>query len=150
MIPDYNSVPLRCLTLPKVNRFFIYKEYGAKYEMMMRDMASMQRAMPALETNQKGIEILASSLGSEKSCTESPGKRALTIADLLVKVRTSSAGAWLSHLCGDCGQLPLTRYPADSEDVQISPLVCRAFEGHAGGRLCQFPYGGRKYIDPPA
>lgn len=73
-----------------MNRFFIYKEYGAKYEMMIRDVASVHRAMPALETHQKGIEILASSLGSEKSCTEYANKRALSIGDLLVKVRPSS------------------------------------------------------------
>lgn len=70
----------------QVNRFFIYKEYGAKYEMMIKDIASAQRAMPALETHQKGLEILASSLGSEKSCTEYTQKKALAIGDLLVKV----------------------------------------------------------------
>lgn len=69
-----------------MNRFFIYKEYGAKYEMMMRDIASVQRAMPASETYERGFEILASSLGSEKSRTEHTKKKASTISDLLVKV----------------------------------------------------------------
>lgn len=91
------AVTLRFLTLSKVNRFFIYKEYGAKYEMMIKDIASVQRAMPALETHQKGIEILASSLGSEKSCTEYTKKRALSIGDLLIKVgATSTAGCFVA------------------------------------------------------
>ena len=83
------DVVLRSLTFPKMNRFFIYKEYGAKYEMMIKDIASVQRAIPALDTHVKGIEILASSLGSEKKRNEDTKKRALSIGDLLVKVSTS-------------------------------------------------------------
>ncbi|SPN96899.1 uncharacterized protein DNG_00418 [Cephalotrichum gorgonifer] len=69
----------------RMNRFFIYKEYGVKYEMMIKDLSSVQRALPALETYQKGFEVLASSLGSEKSRTEQANKKASTIGDLLVK-----------------------------------------------------------------
>lgn len=69
-----------------MNRFFIYKEYGAKYEMMIKDVASAHRTMPDWETYQKGLEILASTLGSAKT-NDDKTKKSLTVGDLLVKVR---------------------------------------------------------------
>ncbi|KAL7790409.1 hypothetical protein V8C37DRAFT_410816 [Trichoderma ceciliae] len=68
----------------KINRFFIYEEYGATYEMMIKDIASAQQAMPNWETYQKGLEALAMALGSAKG-SEEGAKKALTINDLLVK-----------------------------------------------------------------
>ncbi|UQC80492.1 RhoGEF domain-containing protein [Colletotrichum lupini] len=69
----------------KMNRFFIYEEYGAKYEMMIKDVASAHRTMPQWDTYQRGIETLASSLGSANSHADQ-AKKSLTIGDLLVKV----------------------------------------------------------------
>ncbi|KAF7537888.1 hypothetical protein G7Z17_g12762 [Cylindrodendrum hubeiense] len=71
----------------KMNRFFVYKEYGAKYEMMIKDVASAHRTMPEWETYQKGLEALASTLGSVRS-RDDKSKKSLTIGDLLVKVFT--------------------------------------------------------------
>jgi hypothetical protein len=68
----------------RMNRFFIYKEYGAKYEMMMRDVAMAHRTMPEWESYQKGLETLASTLGTARA-KSTASKKALTIADLLVK-----------------------------------------------------------------
>ncbi|KJZ77889.1 hypothetical protein HIM_02526 [Hirsutella minnesotensis 3608] len=68
----------------KMNRFFIYKEYGAKYELMIKDVASANEAMPQWETYQKGIETLASILDSEKHSKEK-SRKAMTMGDLLVK-----------------------------------------------------------------
>ncbi|KAL7820389.1 Dbl homology domain-containing protein [Trichoderma aethiopicum] len=68
----------------KISRFFIYEEYGATYEMMIKDIASAQEAMPDWETYQKGLEALALALGSAKGSEEGT-KKALTINDLLVK-----------------------------------------------------------------
>jgi hypothetical protein len=68
-----------------MNRFFVYKEYGAKYEMMIKDVASAHRTMPEWETYQKGLEALASTLGSVRS-SGGKSKKSLTIGDLLVKV----------------------------------------------------------------
>lgn len=79
------------LTVCQMNRLFVYEEYGAKYEMMMKDIASAHRTMPQWELYQKGLETLASSLGpASKHGVES--KKSLTIGDLLVKVNWS-AGA---------------------------------------------------------
>ncbi|KAK2007190.1 RhoGEF domain-containing protein [Colletotrichum eremochloae] len=68
----------------KMNRFFIYEEYGAKYEMMIKDVASAHRTMPQWDTYQRGIEALASSLGPASTYADQ-SKKSLTIGDLLVK-----------------------------------------------------------------
>lgn len=68
-----------------MKRFFIYEEYGAKYEVMIRDLSSAYRTTPQWEVYQKGLEALASSLSSANFQRENP-KKALTTGDLLVKV----------------------------------------------------------------
>ncbi|KAE9381477.1 hypothetical protein N431DRAFT_476300 [Stipitochalara longipes BDJ] len=68
----------------KMNRFFVYEEYGAKYELMIKDVASTYRTMPQWEMYQKGLEALASSLASINS-QHDKSKKALTIGDLVCK-----------------------------------------------------------------
>ncbi|CAM1507258.1 Fc.00g068990.m01.CDS01 [Cosmosporella sp. VM-42] len=68
----------------KMSRFFIYKEYGAKYEMMIQDIASTHEAMPGWEFKQRGLETLASSVRSIRSSMDKT-KKGLTVGDLLVK-----------------------------------------------------------------
>lgn len=68
-----------------MHRLFVYEEYGAKYEMMIKDVASASRTMPQWETYQKGLEALAASLHSANH-HQDHSKRSLTIGDLLVKV----------------------------------------------------------------
>lgn len=86
-----NKVSLLCLfchvsrlTILQMNRFFVYEEYGAKYEMMIKDIASAHRTMPQWETYQRGLETLASSVGPRSSHGDK-SKKSLTIGDLLVK-----------------------------------------------------------------
>lgn len=67
-----------------MNRFFIYEEYGAKYELMIKDVASAHRTMPKWESYQKGLEALAAALGTGKNQGDHT-KKSLTIGDLLVK-----------------------------------------------------------------
>ncbi|KAK3984694.1 hypothetical protein QBC44DRAFT_345861 [Cladorrhinum sp. PSN332] len=69
----------------KMNRFFIYEEYGAKYELMIKDVASAHRTMPGWQSYQKGLEVLAASVGSVDSQGGDQSKKSLTIGDLLVK-----------------------------------------------------------------
>ncbi|TAQ86042.1 hypothetical protein B7494_g5624 [Chlorociboria aeruginascens] len=68
----------------KMNRFFIYEEYSAKYEMMIKDVATTYRTMPQWEVYQKGLEALGASLASINNQLDS-SKKALTVGDLLVK-----------------------------------------------------------------
>ncbi|KAJ4297152.1 hypothetical protein N0V88_004070 [Collariella sp. IMI 366227] len=46
--------------LKRMNRLFIYEEYGAKYEMMIKDVKAAHRTMPEWQSYQKGLEVLAS------------------------------------------------------------------------------------------
>ncbi|KAH8657466.1 hypothetical protein BGZ60DRAFT_493684 [Tricladium varicosporioides] len=68
----------------KMSRFFVYEEYGAKYEMMIKDIASTYRTIPQWDIYQKGLEALASSVASINS-QQNGLKKSLTIGDLLVK-----------------------------------------------------------------
>ncbi|KAI2635919.1 Dbl homology domain-containing protein [Xylaria nigripes] len=68
----------------KMNRFFIYEEYGARYELMIKDVASTHRMLPHWEDYQKGIEALAASLSTANNHSGS-SRKSLTIGDLLVK-----------------------------------------------------------------
>ena len=70
----------------QMNRFFVYEEYGAKYELMLKDVAVVHRSMPGWEKYQKGLEALAATL-EPTSGHGSPSKKALTVSDLMVKVR---------------------------------------------------------------
>ncbi|KAI0164875.1 Dbl homology domain-containing protein [Xylariaceae sp. FL1272] len=68
----------------KMNRFFIYEEYGARYEMMIKDVALAHRTLPHWASYQKGLEALAASLSASNSHLDQ-SKKSLTIGDLLVK-----------------------------------------------------------------
>ncbi|KFZ11915.1 hypothetical protein V501_04491 [Pseudogymnoascus sp. VKM F-4519 (FW-2642)] len=46
----------------RMHRFFAYEEYGAKYEMMVKNVASAYKTLPQWEEYQKGLEALAASL----------------------------------------------------------------------------------------
>ncbi|KAI1263023.1 Dbl homology domain-containing protein [Xylariaceae sp. FL1019] len=68
----------------KMNRFFVYEEYGARYEMMIKDVALAHRTLPHWASYQKGLEALAASLSASNSHLDH-SKKSLTIGDLLVK-----------------------------------------------------------------
>ncbi|KAK4105862.1 Dbl homology domain-containing protein [Parathielavia hyrcaniae] len=88
-VPGMTAEPSTAAEVSKVfskrmNRFFVYEEYGAKYEMMIKDVAAAHRTMPGWLSYQKGLEVLASSLGSADS-RDNLSRKALTAGDLLVK-----------------------------------------------------------------
>lgn len=64
----------------------MYKEYGAKYEIVAQDVNSIGETLPGWEGNQKGLEVL-SVLLSSPTWENSNARRASTLKDLLVKVR---------------------------------------------------------------
>ncbi|KAG5929717.1 hypothetical protein E4U42_004876 [Claviceps africana] len=43
----------------KMSRFFIYEEYGAKYDMILQDIVSVDQVLPGWEWNQRGLEALS-------------------------------------------------------------------------------------------
>ncbi|KAG6039891.1 hypothetical protein E4U41_001849 [Claviceps citrina] len=68
----------------KMSRFFIYGEYGAKYDMILQDIASVDQLLPGWDWNQKGLEALSVLLHSS-NLPDCRSKRASTLKDLLVK-----------------------------------------------------------------
>ena len=67
-----------------MDRFFIYEEYGAKYESMAKAMTSTSKAIPTWQAYERGIEALANSLASTNG--EDSQRKGLTFGDLLIKV----------------------------------------------------------------
>jgi hypothetical protein len=61
----------------------MYREYGAKYEIMIKDATSALDSLPEWEAHQKGLEAFALTIEASPSSKE---RKSLTIGDLLVKV----------------------------------------------------------------
>jgi hypothetical protein len=79
----------------QLTRFFIYEEYGAKYESMLHDMATTSKQIPNWHAYERGIEALAHSL---ISCNPYGGtnRKGLTFEDLLIKVGVEALSQILS------------------------------------------------------
>lgn len=67
-----------------MSRFFIYEEYGAQYESMLRDMISTSKTIPNWHVYERGIEALANSWASTTNGSTQT-KKGLTFEDLLIK-----------------------------------------------------------------
>ena len=78
-----------------MRRFFAYEEYGAKYELMVEDVASTYKHIPNFAAYEKGIEALASSLMSISS-RAAQDRKGLTLSDLLIKVGPPVEGVVVS------------------------------------------------------
>lgn len=68
-----------------MSRFFVYEEYGARYESMLYDMTLTSKNIPNFQEYERGIEALASTL-APISTREDSSKKGLTFGDLLIKV----------------------------------------------------------------
>ncbi|EYB23901.1 hypothetical protein FG05_01266 [Fusarium graminearum] len=66
----------------RMHQFFVYREYGAKYETMIKDVTSALDSLPEWEAHQKGLEAFAFTIGAAPSSND---RKSLTIGDLLVK-----------------------------------------------------------------
>ena len=75
--------------LPQLPRFFLYEEYGAKYESMLQGMGSLSKTLPTWSAYERGIESLVNSLLPHGGGTLS-SKKGLTFEDLLIKVCSGS------------------------------------------------------------
>ncbi|KAF5534788.1 hypothetical protein FPHYL_13349 [Fusarium phyllophilum] len=80
------------LSEPQMHRFFMYQEYGAKYEMMIKDATSALENLPEWELHQKGLEAFAFTMEPSPS---SDRRKALTIGDLLVKSPAGVDGQYM-------------------------------------------------------
>lgn len=68
-----------------MGRFFIYEEYGAKYELMLRDMTVTSKSISNWNAFERSIEALANAL-TLSNTNDDNGRKGLTFEDLLIKV----------------------------------------------------------------
>ncbi|KAI4105992.1 MAG: hypothetical protein L6R37_002453 [Teloschistes peruensis] len=67
-----------------MNRFTAYEEYGAKYDLMTRDLAQTSKSISNWHAFERSIEALANSLASSGASDE-PARKGLSFGDLLIK-----------------------------------------------------------------
>ncbi len=67
-----------------LSRFFVYEEYGAKYELMLREMSSASKSITNWHAFERSIEALANSLASSSGSGAS-ARKGLSFEDLLIK-----------------------------------------------------------------
>ncbi|KAL8866971.1 MAG: hypothetical protein Q9174_005962, partial [Haloplaca sp. 1 TL-2023] len=65
-------------------RLHVYEEYGAKYELMLRDMATTAKSITNWQAFERCIESLANSLAAS-SVRDEPKRKGLSLEDLLIK-----------------------------------------------------------------
>ncbi len=91
---DLNPLVVRLVLIvcatPQMGRFFVYEEYGAKYESMLLDMTSASKGIANWHVYERGIEALAHSLASTSTRALSC-KKGLTFEDLLIKACEESS-----------------------------------------------------------
>jgi hypothetical protein len=68
------------------HRFFIYEEYSAVFDKVKKDVEMADRVVPGWSANQKGLEVLGSSVFYPPERGGDRSRRALAIKDLVVKV----------------------------------------------------------------
>ena len=106
----------------QLKRFFLYEEYGAKYESMLRNMAMLSKVIPNWSTYERGIEALVNSLFQQNGVVEG-SRKGLTHEDLLIKVSNGPLPKSLADLSPSA-------YPTS---LQISALISGALQAYAHG-----------------
>ena len=69
----------------QIERFSVYEEYGANFELVQRDVEDIQRAITSWPEFDRAIEALSAHVNPVQS-REANRRKALTIKDLLIKV----------------------------------------------------------------
>lgn len=66
-------------------QFQVYADYGANYELVVRDIEETQQSIASWLEFDRAIEVLSATVNPVKSREENQ-KKALTVKDLLIKV----------------------------------------------------------------
>lgn len=66
-------------------QFQVYADYGANYELVVRDIEETQQSIASWSEFDRAIEVLSATVNAVKSREENQ-KKALTVKDLLIKV----------------------------------------------------------------
>lgn len=68
-----------------MSQFALYEEFGANYELVLRDIQEVLRATLSCSDFDKAIEALSAHVNPVKS-REANRRKAMTVKDLLIKV----------------------------------------------------------------
>ena len=71
--------------------FTVYEEYGANYELVQRDVDESQQAISSWPDFDRAIELLSAHVNPMQS-QQANRRKALTLKDLLIKVRADVLG----------------------------------------------------------
>lgn len=66
-------------------QFQVYADYGANYELVVRDIEETQQSIASWSEFDRAIEVLSATVNAVKNREENQ-KKALTVKDLLIKV----------------------------------------------------------------
>ena len=83
-IVDNREVHLLLIDI-QMSGFFVYEEYGARYESMLSEMSSTFKSIPNFQIYERGIEALANTIAPTNT-RGGNSKKGLTSGDLLIKV----------------------------------------------------------------
>ncbi|KAL8915694.1 MAG: hypothetical protein Q9172_006760 [Xanthocarpia lactea] len=113
--PDTSNVTEVAKIFGKIlGHFFVYEEYGASYDLMLREMSSTSRSIANWHAFERSIEALANSLASPTGSEES-ARKGLSFEDLLIKP--------IQRIC---------KYPLLFEDLYSNTLEVDNAESRAG------------------
>lgn len=79
-------------------QFQVYADYGANYELVARDIEETQQNISNWSDFDRAIEVLSATVNPVRTREENR-KKALTVKDLLIKVRTHVNGMRMTNLC---------------------------------------------------
>ncbi|CAF3544338.1 unnamed protein product [Fusarium graminearum] len=121
----------------RMHQFFVYREYGAKYETMIKDVTSALDSLPEWEAHQKGLEAFAFTIGAAPSSND---RKSLTIGDLLVKLyevvmtacTSKEEREWRSRLSQPTSSDASTRAPGLNLFLSIDIMSLGAVFGRPG------------------
>ena len=108
----------------QMGRFFVYEEYGARYESMVGDMISTTRNIPNWPIYERGVEALANTLAPTSSRDGLTSRKGLTFGDLLIKVRLPHQFICLAHLTSLKPIQRVCKYPLLFQDlIKHTPVI---------------------------
>lgn len=114
-----------------MSQFFAYEEYGAKYDVMVRDLAATYKTLGADDAFEKGIEVLSRTLESINNRGEH-GQKGVTFGDLVIKVHLFHAACLCTPLLTMLQPIQrVSKYPLLFENLLKQTPVGDDPEAHA-------------------
>lgn len=106
-------------------QFQVYADYGANYDLIARDIEETQQNIATWSEFDRAIETLSATVNPLRTREEN-NKKALSVKDLLIKVRRIERCNWVFRLTMWC--------TANTATPKIRATIQRSLQAHAGLR----------------